>query len=173
LRFAIREILLTITVVLIIFLALRFTIHSYKVEGISMEPSFHDGQYLLVNKLSYNLHSPSRGDVIIFEYPLRPSDLYIKRVVGLPGERIEIKNNGVYIDGELLDEPEYIEETNHNISIIVPEGEYFVLGDNRDHSADSRNGWTVPRENIIGRTWLSYWPVGDWGMSPGYPWELV
>jgi signal peptidase I len=173
-KVSLREILLTLFIILLIFVTLRVTVHSYKVYGQSMDPSFHNGQYLLVNKASYHLHSPRRGDVIVFQYPLNPSELYIKRIIGLPGERVEIRNNQVYIDDELLEEPEYIPSTpNRGSPITVPPDEYFVLGDNRNHSADSRAGWTVPRDNIIGKTWLSYWPPGDWGMSPTYAWSLA
>jgi signal peptidase I len=105
-KVSLREILLTLFIILLIFVTLRVTVHSYKVYGQSMDPSFHNGQYLLVNKASYHLHSPRRGDVIVFQFPLNPSELYIKRIIGLPGEKVEIRNNQVYIDDELLEEPE-------------------------------------------------------------------
>ena len=136
-----------------------------------METSFHDGQYLLVNKLSYHFGSLERGDVIIFHYPPNPGQLYIKRIVGLPQERVEIRDGEVYINGKLLEEPICIHSTypeGNNTPMTVPPDEYFVLGDNRNHSSDSRSWGTVPRENIVGEVWLCYWPPGEWGLSPGY-----
>ena len=135
-----------------------------------METSFHDGQYLLVNKLSYHFGSLERGDVIIFHYPPNPGQLYIKRIVGLPGETVKVEGGRVYIetvDGKTVVDP-FPTPTQNSARWRVPSDEYFVLGDNRNHSSDSRNWGTVPRENIIGEVWLCYWPPGEWGLSPGY-----
>jgi len=143
-----------------------------------METSFFEGQYVLVDKLTYHFHSPQRGDVIVFHKPNKkpnePSELYIKRIIGLPGEQVEIREGRVYItkDGEqqVLEESEYIPLiTIYQMSpLTVPDGEYFVLGDNRNSSSDSHGGWTVPRESIIGKVWLCYWPPSEWGLSPEY-----
>ena len=174
------EVLITVLIALIVFAGVRVTLQSFIVRQQSMEPSFHDGQYILANKLTYHFSSPKRGDVIIFHYPLNPSELYIKRVIGLPGERVEIVNGRVYIDEgkgsgfQLLEEPEYIPSIDYQMSPtpVLPPDEYFVLGDNRNNSSDSHVWGTVPRENIIGKTWLRYWPPSKWGLSPSYSFTL-
>ena len=167
---SLREILVTLLIALIIFGVVQVTLKSFRIEGTSMEPSFHHGQYVLVNKLIYHFHPPQRGDVIIFRNPKNPNQLLIKRVIGLPGEQVEIENGQVYIDGRLLEEPDYIPASAGSYSTPnnVPLDRYFVLGDNREISGDSRAGWTVPRGDIIGKVWLCYWPPREWGLSPRY-----
>lgn len=136
------------------------------VKGSSMEPSFLNSDYILTEKLSYKFGSPQRGDVIVFEAPNRPNADYIKRVVGLPGETIMVKEGKVYIDGEPLTEPyepnttepaQYMKEGKE---VIVPEDTYIVMGDNRPHSSDSREFGPVSIESIIGRAIIRYWPFG-------------
>ena len=165
-----REIVITLLIALIILGLMRIVVQSYSVEGESMETSFHNGQYLLVNKLSYRFHEPRRGDVIIFWPPKYTEKPYIKRVIGMPGEEVSISGGVVHINGTPLDEPDYIPTTPlyGESSVQVPEGEYFVLGDNRTSSSDSRSWGTVPRANIIGKVWFTYWPLGEWGFSPRY-----
>ena len=169
-----REIIRTVVIAIVIFFALRATINSSVVISGSMEPGLKIGERILVSKVVYNFHEPRRGDVIVFRYPLNPEVEYIKRVIGLPGEIVEVTDDGIYIhrvdgSGILLDEP-YVKEMaiQPYISDTVPEGEYFVLGDNRNNSGDSRTGWTVPRENIIGQAWLSVWPPSELGLAPNY-----
>jgi len=170
-----REILRTVIIAIVIFFALRATVNSSVVISGSMEPSLQIGERLLVSKVVYNFHEPRRGDIIVFKYPKDPEVEYIKRIIGLPGEIVEVTPDGVYIyqkDGNslLLDEPYISEMASHPYrSNIIPESEYFVLGDNRNNSGDSRTGWTVPRENIIGKAWLSVWPPSEWGLAPNYP----
>jgi signal peptidase I len=132
-----------------------------------MEPSFHNGQYLVVNKAIYFFRAPQRGEVIVF---YKESGLaYIKRIISLPGDVIEIKDGELYINGRLLQEPPYIPSDYYSYGPKkIPPDCYFVLGDNRIHSSDSRGGWTVPREDIVGKAWLCYWPPGEWGLSPSY-----
>jgi len=140
-----------------------------------MYPSFHDGQQLLVNKVVYRFHEPERGDVIIFHPPNNEQGDYIKRIIGLPGESVEIGEGIVYIhkeDGTVLplDEPYIAEAVRLPFKgEKIPENEYFVLGDNRNNSSDSRNEWTLPRQNIIGKAWLSIWPPDKWGLAANYP----
>ena len=158
-----RDILTTFIIAVVIFFGLQATVQSYIVEGASMNPNFHDGQRLLVNKAVYKFfHELERGDVIIFHPPQQPEDAIplIKRVIGLPGESVEIKEGIVYIhkkDGSTLalDEP-YITEPAWRPfkEETIPENQYFVLGDNRNNSGDSREGWTVPYSSIIGKAWL-------------------
>jgi signal peptidase I len=164
-----------IAIAVVVFVGLRVTIQTYVVYGSSMQPNFEEHQRLLVSKLVYNFHEPERGDVIIFRPPYEGHDSFIKRVIGLPGERVEMKQGKVYIhqaDGTILelDEP-YIKEPaiREYFSDVIPEGEYFVLGDNRNNTDDSRNGWTVPAEDIIGKAWISIWPPDMWGMAANHP----
>lgn len=169
-----RDILVTIVVALAVFLLLQFTLQSSIIVGSSMEPNFVDGQRLLVSKVAYYFRTPERGDVIIFTPPYSQQDDFIKRIIGLPGESIQIKEGTVYIhQGEKsfsLDEQAYI-ETRPGYSFeeqVIPTDNYFVLGDNRSNSNDSHHGWTVPREEIIGTAWLSIWPPDKWGLMPHY-----
>ena len=165
---AAREVLQTLLVALILALAIRaFVVESFLVDGVSMEPTLHDGERLLVDKLSYRWHPPRRFDIVVFRYPQDPSRDFIKRVIALPGETVEIQEGKVYVDGRLLDEP-YLESRGQDFypPTTVPPGHVFVLGDNRPHSDDSRSGWTVPIREIIGRAVLVYWPPAEAGWIP-------
>ena len=169
-----RDILITAAGVIIIFLVTQNTIQISVIHGSSMEPQLQDGQRLIVNKVVYNFHPPERGDIIVFHLTSSPDTApYIKRIIGLPGETVEIKQGTVYIheDGKVLplDEP-YIETPAINPfeGDPIPNEEYFVLGDNRNNSDDSRKRWTVLHKNIIGKAWLSIWPPQKWGLAPNY-----
>lgn len=168
----IREILVTLVLAIIIFFGLQFTVQSFIVVGSSMEHSLHSGQRLVVNKVVYDFGQPERGDIIVFHPPGMPNVEYIKRIIALPGEAVEVKEGKVYIyNGDSvteLDEKSYISDPpNYTFSKDkVPYDGYFVLGDNRNNSNDSHNGWTVPRQNIIGKAWLSIWPPTEWGLAP-------
>ena len=172
---SLRDFLIMLVIAVAVFVGLRSTVQTYVVYGPSMKPNFEELQRLLVNKVVYKLHEPERGDVIIFRPPNNQRESFIKRIIGLPGESVEIKEGAVYIHQEessvlLLDEP-YIKEPSARSfkGGKIPENEYFVLGDNRNGSNDSRNGWTVPRNNIIGKAWLSIWPPSLWGLAANYP----
>ncbi len=173
----IRDFLLMLALAVVVFVGLRFTVQTFVVYGPSMEPNFYEHQRLIVNKIVYLLHSPQRGDVIVFEPPGSQRDSYIKRIIGLPGERVEIRDGQVIIhrpDGTTiwLEEPYIKRPARHSYTgDIIPDGEYFVLGDNRNNTNDSRNGWTVPRSNIIGKAWVSIWPPSTWGLAANYPFE--
>ncbi len=174
---AVREFFTLLAIVVVIFVGLQSTVQTFVVYGPSMEPNFWNEQRLVVNKLVYRVHEPERGDVIVFHPPNRVRDSYIKRIIGLPGESVEVKDGTVYIHEEdggvlLLDEP-YIKEVakSYFIGFPIPENEYFVLGDNRNNTNDSRNGWTAPREKIIGKAWLSIWPPSKWGLAANYPFQ--
>ena len=166
----IREIAITVILALGIFLLLRFTIDTVIVIGVSMEPSFHNGQRVLVSKVSYRLHDPDRGDVIVFQPANEPEGDFIKRIIGIPGDTVEVENGAVYINGEKLMEPYIKNAPRYSLNETeIPAGNYFVLGDNRNNSNDSHNGWVVPRENIVGKAWVSIWPPREWGTAPNYP----
>ena len=162
---ALREIAETIILTLVIFLLIRTVVQNFRVEGMSMEPNFHDGQFLLINKLAYKLGDLERGDVIVFRYPRDPSRDFIKRVIGLPGETVEIINGQVYINGELLGIDYHTNEAVYNSgAVTLGPDDIFVLGDNRPNSSDSHSWGTLPRDLIIGRVVLSYWPPDEWGI---------
>jgi signal peptidase I len=135
-----------------------------------MEPNFQQGECIMVNKVCYHSSGPQRGQVIIFNPPFDSEYPFIKRVIGLPGETVEIKDGNVFINGTALEEDEYIMASpSYTMSAKeIPENEYFVLGDNRNNSNDSHTGWTVPRDNIIGKAWFIYWPPSSWGVIKHY-----
>jgi signal peptidase I len=178
-----REILATLLIALVIFLGVQTTLESRVVEGFSMEPSLHgklpdqSPNRLLVTKTAYWFGDPQRGDVIIFDSPVDPNRTLVKRVIALPGEEVEIKDGQVYItdinsDTFPLDEPYIMQEPcerDCNLSKQVPDDHYFVLGDNRNSSSDSRSWGTLPEENIIGKAWLIYWPLSNWHLISGMP----
>ncbi|MFC1860221.1 signal peptidase I [Chloroflexota bacterium] len=168
-----RELLVIVVVAIIVFFLLQTTIQKASVNGYSMEPSFQDEQQLLINKVVYYLHEPERGDVIILHPPAPPYSPdeapFIKRIIALPSDIVEITQRTVYVNGIKLDEPYIKEPPYYNLpQQEIHENEYFVLGDNRNITSDSHNGWTVPRQNIIGKAWLSIWPPGEWGLVPNY-----
>ena len=167
-----REVLITVIVALVIFLLLHATVQSFVVVGSSMEPNFQEGERLLTNKLASKFHQPERGEVIIFHYPNNQQMDLIKRVIALPGDSVEVKNGLVYVNGAKLDEPYIKEPPTYKLDKRkIPENEYFVLGDNRNNSNDSHTGWTVPRQNIISKAWLVFWPPKTWGLVRHYPLE--
>ena len=158
-----REVAITVLIALAVFAVLRLTMQSYTVVMSSMEPNFYQGDCIMVNKMSYRSSGPQRGQVIVFNPPFDSPHPYIKRVIGLPGETIEIRDQSVFIDGIPLDEEYVMAPPNYTMLVtVVPENEYFVLGDNRNNSNDSHTGWMVPRDNIIGRAWFVYWPPSRW-----------
>jgi signal peptidase I len=164
-----RDIVITVILAVVIFFALQFTLGNFVVIGSSMQPSFHEGERVVASKLTYKLHEPERGDVIVFRPPDGGEEDYIKRIIALPGEIVEVKDGVVYVDNQPLDEPYIKSPPSYSYSTeIVPEDEYWVLGDNRNNSNDSHTGWTVPRENIIGKAWLVIWPPASWEVVPDY-----
>ncbi|MFC1901525.1 signal peptidase I [Chloroflexota bacterium] len=168
-RTVLREFILTIILALVIFLAARAAIQTYVVVMTSMEPNFHEGNRVVVNKAVYWLGEPERGDVIVFEEPNGQKEDFIKRVIALPGDTVEIKDKDVYINGTEIEEPYIRSAPNYYLEELeVPENNYFVLGDNRNNSNDSHRGWFVKGEKIYGKAWLITWPPNDWGIIPSY-----
>lgn len=167
-----------VVIALLIVIPIRYFIFQpFFVRGQSMEPNFHDGDYLIVDELTYRFRSPQRGEVIVFKYPQNPSQRYIKRIIGLPGEAVEVKGGSVFIEKEgqrvALGEMEYLfseVDTPGDIKVSLGKQEYFVLGDNRYASSDSRRWGTLPREDIIGRVLLRAWPPSAFAYieSPKY-----
>jgi len=169
-----REILQILVLAVAISLLIQVTVQKTIVYERSMEPNFEEGQQIIVNKLAYKFHTPERGDVIIFHSPTSSRIDFIKRIIVLPGESVEIKEGKVivYVDDEAfpLDEKAYVKyPAEYDMpKQEIPENEYFVLGDNRPVSNDSHRGWTVPLEDIVGKAWLSIWPQSKWGVISNY-----
>ncbi len=205
-----RELAETLLLALLIFLSVRASFQNFRVEGASMYPSLENGEYLIVNKLSYAQldtsifnflpfydagdaplkhiwGEPDRGDIIVFRAPTSPNRDFIKRIIGLPGDTIQITESGeVILNGEVLDEPYITGITNCNSTcepLTIPaagspgshakcgsDACYFVMGDNRQNSSDSRQGWLVPEENIIGKALITYWHEGgpEFDVAPNH-----
>ena len=156
-----------------VWLVITFVGQRTEVEGASMENTLHNGDNLIVDKLSYRFHDPERFDIIVFPFQFQDNTYYIKRIIGLPGETVQIMDDGsIYINGEKLEE-------NYGMEVIKPEtigraaepielgdDEYFVMGDKRNNSSDCRTDLVgnITRENIIGKAWLRIWPVSDFGV---------
>jgi signal peptidase I len=185
---------LHIGLVLVWLALLHSTVSAFEVEGASMEPTLDTGQYLLISKVSYFhiegtpfehvlpstrqgsteyiFSGPQRGDIVVFRAPTQPDKDFIKRIIGLPGDTILVKNGQVFVNGQPLDEPYIHFPATYTFPFDgqprqVPDGNYFVLGDNRPNSSDSHLGWFVPVENLVGKAWVSYWPPQDWGTVQG------
>ena len=171
----VREVVETVLLAVAIWAVINLAVARYVVDGDSMEPNLHTGQFLMVNKLIYVLIPPQRGDIIVFDYPGNPGDDYVKRVIGLPGDTVIIENGDVYVNGVQLEEL-YV-SSNTTIPSkgkwIVPADNYFVLGDNRPHSSDSRQWGMLEEQYIVGKAWISYWPPKHWGIIPHYDYDNV
>ena len=171
-----REVGETIILTLVIFFLIQLVIRNFRVVGTSMVNNLHDGQYLIIDKVTYNpiimntlgFGGPERGDVIVFKPPRNPGDDYVKRVIGLPGEKIQVIKGQVLINDQPLEEPFSPLPGSYSMPapVIVPDDQVFVLGDNRNNSNDSHNWGPLPIDNIVGRAWLSYWPPDQWGAIP-------
>lgn len=158
-----RELVETVVLTLVIFFLVRTVMQNYRIDGISMEPNFQNGQFLIINKLSYKLGQPRRGDVIVFHYPRDPSRDFIKRVIGLPGQTVEVRSGQVIIDGKPIDEPYGPAPGSYDAPpTLVPPNDLFVLGDNRNNSSDSHSWGLLPMDKVIGRAIVSYWPPSEW-----------
>ena len=206
----VRELAETLLLAALLFLAVRASFQNFRVEGASMQPSLQDGDYLIVNKLNYAeidlgpfdflpffdagedpthqlIGEPKRGDIIVFHAPINPDRDFIKRIVGLPGDTVDIRQgDGVYVNNQLLQEEGYIQGTTscgQQCVVHIPlagsdaaraecgsDACYFVMGDNRQNSSDSRQGWLVPLENIIGKAMVTYWNADgpDIGLAPNH-----
>jgi signal peptidase I len=163
---SLREVLETIVPAILIAVLINvFLGQATRVDGQSMEPSLYTDQRVVVEKVSYRFHGPERFDVVVIKLPDQGDELLIKRVIGLPGELLEIRNGLVYIDDKLLEEPLVTQQTRTGRygKTTIPPLHVFVMGDNRGHSNDSRSFGPVPIANILGRAWLSYWPLEEAG----------
>jgi signal peptidase I len=158
------DILETLILAVVLYVGINAVSARVRVDGFSMNPSLANGEYILVNKLAYELGEPARGDIIVFKFPVDPQQDLIKRVIGLPGETVTIHNGQVSINGVLLEEPYIAAPPFYSNIWVVETGYLFVLGDNRNESKDSHEWGLLPIENVIGKAVLIYWPPPKWEM---------
>lgn len=158
------DVLETLLLSVILFVGINTITARIRVDGDSMDPTLVTGEYLIVNRLSYRFTSPQRGDIIVFYPPPNPNEEYIKRIIGLPGDVVEVKGGHVYVNAQLLNEPYLTVNTNSPGTWQVPAGQLFVLGDNRNNSSDSREWGSVSMDKVVGKAILVYWPPLDWGL---------
>jgi len=157
------ELLQTLLMAAILFVGINAVSSRIRVKSVSMQPTLYEKDFVIVNKLAYNLGAPKRGDIIVFIYPIDPnSEPYIKRIIGLPGETVRVEGGQVYINDSLIPEPYIKMPPSYNGTWTVPEGELFVLGDNRNNSSDSHQWGMVPSENVIGKAIVIYFPISHW-----------
>ena len=147
----------------------------HKIKGNSMDPTFKNGEFLLTDKVTYRFGEPKRGDVVVFKAPPDDKDEYIKRIIGIPGDNVLVQSGKVFVNDQLINEEAYLDQSvytqggnfsNDGETIVVTQNEYFVMGDNRNHSFDSRNFGTIATEKITGRAWVVYWPPQKAGVVP-------
>ena len=172
-----REVAEVVVLAVILYFGISFAVQAVHVEGLSMYATLDDNDYLIANKIDYRLHPPQRGDIVILRPPTNNSTDFIKRIIGLPGERILIRAGVVYINGHRLEEP-YLPEAwvneanwpdnNSNGQLLGPD-EYFVMGDNRNRSQDSRFFGPISRDRIDGKAWFRIWPIGQWDIYDRMP----
>lgn len=163
LRFIV-DVLETLILSVILFAAINAVSARIRVDGSSMEPTLHSGEFVIVNKLTYKLGTPQIGDVIVFHFPRDPEQEYIKRVIGLPGDQVTIRGGNVYVNDQLLHESYIAAAPAYDSTWDVPDDALFVLGDNRNNSSDSHNWGTVPLSYVVGKAVIVYWPPTDWGV---------
>ncbi|MBL8097617.1 MAG: signal peptidase I [Anaerolineales bacterium] len=158
------DIVETLILAVILFVGINAISARVRVDGYSMQPTLEDGEFILVNKMSYQWSEIERGDIIVFHFPLNPEEELIKRVIGLPGDKVQVQNNQVYVNGLPLSEPYISQLPAYSGEWVVADGYLFVLGDNRNNSNDSKDWGPLPIENIVGKAVLIYWPPPMWGV---------
>lgn len=160
-RFAL-DIIETLVLAVVLFLGINAVSARVRVDGFSMRPTLEDGEFVLVSKLNYRFGDIQRGDIIVFHFPMDPTQELIKRVIGLPGDRVIIGEGKVTVNGQVLDEPYIASAPLYAGQWFVPEGQLFVLGDNRNDSSDSHSWGLLPAENVVGKAVVIYWPPPMW-----------
>jgi signal peptidase I len=172
------ELVEVVVISLAIILPIRyFLVQPFYVKGASMEPTFDDREYLIIDEISYRFREPARGEVVVFRFPIDPSQYFIKRVIGLPGETVRVSNNVITVvnaehpEGWILNES-YLDpntRTHSETSLTLGPDEYFVMGDNRSASLDSRSFGALTKKHIVGRVWIRGWPVDRLTVFPAKP----
>ncbi len=153
----------TVLLAVLIFLGINGLSARIRVDGTSMEPNLHTGEYVIINKFAYKLGKVNPGDVIVFHFPGDPSQEYIKRVVGLPGDTVQVSNGRIFVNGSLAQESYIATRPDYQGTWVVPPDSLFVLGDNRNNSSDSHSWGSVPFNYVIGKAVFIYWPPDQWG----------
>jgi len=153
------DILETVILAVVLFLGINAVSARVRVDGFSMIPTLQDGEFMLVNRMAYRVGEPDRGDIIVFRSITEPGKELVKRIIGLPGDRVEVRDGEVWVNGQALDEPYIAAAPRYTGMWEVPEGSLFVLGDNRNDSSDSHQWGMLPVKNIIGKAILIYWPL--------------
>ncbi|TMD29207.1 MAG: signal peptidase I [Chloroflexi bacterium] len=171
-----REVAEVVVLAVILYVGISFAVQAVHVEGLSMYATLDNNDYLIANKIDYRLHAPQRGDIVILRPPTNNSTDFIKRIIGLPGERILIRSGVVYINGHRLDEPylpeAWVSDTNwpeNSSGRVLGADEYFVMGDNRNRSQDSRFFGPISRDRIDGKAWFRIWPLADFDIYKKMP----
>jgi len=162
-RFVI-DIVETLILSIVLFAAINGVSARIRVDGASMEPTLQSGEFVIVNKLAYWFGDPTIGDVIVFHFPRDPDQEYIKRIIGLPGDQVEIKDGSVFVNGQVLSEDYIAASPVYELVTEVPADSLLVLGDNRNNSSDSHNWGPVPLDQVIGKATFIYWPPTEWGV---------
>ena len=160
----IKDVLEVLVLSLILFVGINAVSARIRVDGESMVPTLASGEYVIVSRLSYRVGTPQRGDIIVFHFPGNPKEEYIKRIIGLPGDQVDIRAGQVLVNGKALDESYLSVKVNYTGSWSIPSGQLFVLGDNRNNSSDSHDWGTVPMNYVVGKAIVVYWPPQDWGL---------
>jgi signal peptidase I len=161
-----RELAEVVVLAVILYFGISFAVQTVHVEGLSMFATLDDNDYLIADKIAYRLHAPQRGDIVILRPPTDNSKDFIKRVIALPGEQLIVRDGRVFINGHLLNEPYLPEQWTvfNNLSVTkIPPNQYFVMGDNRNRSQDSRTFGPISRDRIDGRAWFRIWPINNFG----------
>ena len=160
-RFAL-DLVETLVLAVVLFVGINTVSARVRVDGTSMVPTLQDGEFVLVNKLSYRFGDVTRGDIIVFHFPLNPQEDLIKRVIGLPGDQVKIESGQVFVNGAMLNETYIAAPPNYASDWQVPADNFFVLGDNRNNSSDSHSWGLLPSDKIVGKAVLIYWPPPLW-----------
>lgn len=156
------DVIETVVLAVLLFIGINAVSARVRVDGFSMRPTLDNGEFVLVNRLTYRFSDFQRGDIIVFHFPMDPSQELIKRIIGLPGDVVSVANGTVQVNGQILSEPYIAAAPAYNGDWQVPEGQLFVLGDNRNDSSDSHSWGLLPHKNVVGKAVLIYWPPPLW-----------
>lgn len=154
----------TIFMAIVLFVGINAVSARVRVDGVSMQPTLENGEFILVNKISYQWSEIERGDIVVFDFPLNMDEELIKRVIGLPGDKVVVQNNQVFVNDHLLNEPYIAQAPMYSGEWVVTDGKIFVLGDNRNNSNDSKDWGLLPIENVVGKAAVIYWPPPMWNI---------
>jgi signal peptidase I len=158
------DIVETLVLAIVLFVGINAISARVRVDGVSMRPTLENGEFVLVNKMSYRFANVDRGDIIVFHFPVNPDEELVKRVIGLPGDHVSIQTGVVYVNGQLLNEPYIADIPSYSGEWDVADGQFFVLGDNRNNSNDSKDWGLLPFDKIVGKAVLIYWPPPMWNV---------